>query len=1364
MEKQRPQSLLRKLFILAAVLVSLTVVLTLPVSAASVTTQPNTVIDYPGTYPGTAQASLDETSFQLSNDVLSVRWEVQGNRIAIVQFMDKAEGKNITMRQKNLFSLTLRDGTVITQDAPNMTLTAAPALTDLEGNAEAIRLAERDNGKMITATYRYETDALAFDVEWSAVLRDGNCNVQQRFIIKPIRGEFNLKQAKLIDVTLPNAVAVGQDVGKTVVSGNVFMGIENPMALTAIQGDDVSVYMEKADEIIAVGNELEYTQSIGVVPAGQLRRGFLYYLQRERVHYRRPTLHYVSWFDMVGGPEGAVDHGGQNEANTLFRIQSIGEEMTERGAQWDSFLLDDNWDDPSVKPIWNIHPTSFPNQFSNLKEEAAKYGASMGTWFSPFGGYGENNSVRVQTNPDMNPKGNYFALSDPSYNQAVRNMTFDMVENQGVSLFKIDGIGGGLYQSGPKDENRKDYEALLQLLLDLREVKPDYAVYVTVGTWSSPYWYWYADAIYRDGEDTPKTPVGNERQQIITGRDSQVYLNNVCENVLHPVAELSAGGFTFSVPNANGLSGSIDLTDEQTRKEVKDDMRWFFTSGYSLQEMPIAVPSIMKMEEQYKDFFWDNLARYSMWSRENIDLLADSHMVGNPTNGTVYGYASWSPSKAILGFRNPTGEPLTFSVNPKTIFEPASGTEQTWSFTEIDQLSSSFVASNAQPYTVTVPAFSVLVFEAQPVDVNLALNKEVTSSSVDTNNNYSNKALVDGDKYINPDGWTGGWSNNGDSKTDDVWVMVNLGELCTVRSINLLWSQAIYAPAKYEMQYSVDGKNFETLYRQDTKESGAQTHTFTPVEAQYIRLYIPQDPDASHVAVLLHELEVMGAPVDQEIEPEPLKTNLALNKPVTSSSVDTANKYSNEALVDGDKSNDPGYWTPGWSNNGDSKTNDVWVMVDLTKRCRISSVNLQWGVDIFAPAQYEMQYSLDGENFETLYRQDTKESGAQTHTFEPVDARYVRLYIPQDPNATWDAVLLHELEVMGYAYPVAEYNLTVTNGSGSGSYAQGDTVTADAAVPQGSIFAGWTAEGLTLTAEQTMSLPLCFEMPANDVTLTAKFEEEAVEVTGVVLDKQKVTLHVGDTMMLTATVKPDTAQNKTVTWSSDDPDVATVENGTVHALRAGLATITVETVDGGFTAECVVKVRDDEPVHPPKPEIPQNPDDTQPVLPFADVYKTDWYYDAVQYVYENELMNGTGLDTFSPQDNTTRGMIVTILYRQSGSPAVHSDGATWWSDARVWAMNTGISDGTNMDAPITREQLATMLYRFALLNGKDAHESGSISQFADAAQVSDWADEAMQWIVGEEILLGKPGNRIDPQGMATRCEVATMLMRFIENS
>ena len=147
MEKQRPRSLLRKLFILAAVLVSLTVVLTQPVSAASVTTQPNTVIDYPGTYPGTAQASLDETSFQLSNDVLSVRWEVQGNRIAIVQFMDKAEGKNITMRQKNLFSLTLRDGTVITQDDPNMTLTAAPALTDLEGNPEAIRLAERDNGK-----------------------------------------------------------------------------------------------------------------------------------------------------------------------------------------------------------------------------------------------------------------------------------------------------------------------------------------------------------------------------------------------------------------------------------------------------------------------------------------------------------------------------------------------------------------------------------------------------------------------------------------------------------------------------------------------------------------------------------------------------------------------------------------------------------------------------------------------------------------------------------------------------------------------------------------------------------------------------------------------------------------------------------------------------------------------------------------------------------------------------------------------------------------------------------------------------------------------------------------------------------------
>ena len=167
---------------------------------------------------------------------------------------------------------------------------------------------------------------------------------------------------------------------------------------------------------------------------------------------------------------------------------------------------------------------------------------------------------------------------------------------------------------------------------------------------------------------------------------------------------------------------------------------------------------------------------------------------------------------------------------------------------------------------------------------------------------------------------------------------------------------------------------------------------------------------------------------------------------------------------------------------------------------------------------------------------------------------------------------------------------------------------------------------------------------------------------------------------------------------------------------------------------------------------------------FTDVDEDDWFAEAVKYVVNEGLMNGTSSDKFTPNGATTRGMIVTILYRLAGSPAVESDGKTWWSDARVWAMAKGVSDGTNMDREITREQLATMLYRYAELMGEDVSKTTSLDSFRDGGKVSAYAVEALQWAAAEGIVTGKTGSIIDPQAGATRAETATMLMRFCELS
>ena len=163
---------------------------------------------------------------------------------------------------------------------------------------------------------------------------------------------------------------------------------------------------------------------------------------------------------------------------------------------------------------------------------------------------------------------------------------------------------------------------------------------------------------------------------------------------------------------------------------------------------------------------------------------------------------------------------------------------------------------------------------------------------------------------------------------------------------------------------------------------------------------------------------------------------------------------------------------------------------------------------------------------------------------------------------------------------------------------------------------------------------------------------------------------------------------------------------------------------------------------------------------FRDVSKSDWFFDAVQYALENGLMNGTSEWTFSPNDATTRGMIVTILARGEG---VNTNGNPWYAAGQKWAIANGISDGTNMPGVITREQLATILFRFAKAKGYDVSKKAALTGFSDADKVSTYALDAMQWAVAEGLLQGSNG-KLDPQGSATRAQAATILMRFMQKT
>ena len=161
-------------------------------------------------------------------------------------------------------------------------------------------------------------------------------------------------------------------------------------------------------------------------------------------------------------------------------------------------------------------------------------------------------------------------------------------------------------------------------------------------------------------------------------------------------------------------------------------------------------------------------------------------------------------------------------------------------------------------------------------------------------------------------------------------------------------------------------------------------------------------------------------------------------------------------------------------------------------------------------------------------------------------------------------------------------------------------------------------------------------------------------------------------------------------------------------------------------------------------------------LPFADVTSTDWFYNDVKYAYETGLMTGTASDAFSPGAPVTRGMVMTILARREG---IRTDRYTpWYAAGCEWAKANGISDGTNPEAPVTREQLAAMLYRYAALKGRDL-TAGENLNFTDASDVSAYALPALQWATGEKILTGSNG-ALNPQATATRAQLAAILHRY----
>ena len=348
------------------------------------------------------------------------------------------------------------------------------------------------------------------------------------------------------------------------------------------------------------------------------------------------------------------------------------------------------------------------------------------------------------------------------------------------------------------------------------------------------------------------------------------------------------------------------------------------------------------------------------------------------------------------------------------------------------------------------------------------------------------------------------------------------------------------------------------------------------------------------------------------------------------------------------------------------------------------------------------------------------------------------------------------------------YTLTVDLNGGSGStiggeYTAGEVVNIDAGSRSNYRFDGWTSSNGGSFADAS-SASTTFTMPAADTTITAAWSYIGGGG-GSSYDYYTITASAGTGGSISpsgsVSVREDTDKTFTITPDSGYhiSDVL-VDGKSVGAVTS----YTFEDVQKKHTIEAVF--------------AKDNPD-TGVDNPFTDVHPDDWFFEAVMFVYQNNLMNGTSATTFSPNDATTRAQIATIFYRMAGSPAVentnpftdvpYGPGTDWYYDAVLWVQQNGIMQGYGDNLfgpgdPVTREQLAVIFYNYAKFKGYDTTASGDLSGFTDTGDLSPWAQEAMKWAVGSGVMSGKGNGILDPKGTATRAEIAAMLQNFIEKN
>lgn len=647
--------------------------------------------------------TTNQNDIMIQNEYLTVDIQKIGRKFVGVTIQDKMNGRRYDLGN-DIFSLLVRDEetdeacskkefkdtfhAITAQDCKIGTVT----VEDIAPVENTRRLADRTPGKRVTIPFTMTTDG--HGITWWLELRDGAPYVRVGLDVTPMQFSMPVRKITLLNVKAPEARVEGTVKGAPVVAaGNrLFAGMEHPVSKSEVTKDGFTCSLERTTDLPRRATT-SFSAVLGFSQPGQLRRTFqLSYINRERARAYAPFLNYNTWYDI-----GYFTPYSEKDA--METVKQFGEELVaKRGAVMDSLLFDDGWDDTNT--LWQFHK-GLPDEFRNVRKLAESYGIQPGVWFSPWGGYGEPKEKRIAAaNGAFETNDSGFALSGPKYYEHFKKMCLHMIDENGVNHFKFDGTSG-IAEPAKGSKFGSDFEAIIHLIAELREHRPDIYINLTTGTWASPFWFGIADSIWRGNWDHDFCGEGSERNQWITFRDAQIYANNVKISPLFPINSLMTHGVIYN----KGARGLMTTSHEDLANEIWSG----FGLGTQMEELYIT-PSMLSSED------WDSLAAAAKWARSNGETMVDSHWVGgDPAELDVYGFASWSPVKGIVTLRNPASVEQEFSFDAASVFELPVGAPVKYTLTSPkgDTLPAETIEAG-KPVSIKLAPFQVIVLEAIP--------------------------------------------------------------------------------------------------------------------------------------------------------------------------------------------------------------------------------------------------------------------------------------------------------------------------------------------------------------------------------------------------------------------------------------------------------------------------------------------------------------------------------------------------------------------------------------------------------------------------------------------------------------------------